>query len=156
MWNSIDNVVQYNGVILPRQISRSAWVPKLQQAYYSESMIKTFLEGMGTSQADINTIKLAMNSVVKQSLSGNSMIDYFGIGCSTRSIRITKFCDLKLIDAIDQRAVYDLSSSIVDLQFVYDYLFINHPNKNIQKLRCDEMKQQYRYSAHAGIAKLTQ
>jgi hypothetical protein len=66
MWNSIDNIVQYNGVILPRQISRSAWVPKLQQEFYSESMIKTFLEGMGTSQADSSSIMLAMDSITKK------------------------------------------------------------------------------------------
>ena len=156
MWNSIDNIVQYNGVILPRQISRSAWVPKLQQAYYSEDMIKTFLKWMGTSQADINTIKFAMDTITKQWLSGDSIIDHFGIGCSVRPLRITKFCDLKLIDTISQWYLYDLSQSATELKLVHDYLFINHINEDIQKLWCKAMIQQYRYSGNTNLINLTQ
>jgi hypothetical protein len=154
MWNSIDNVVQYNWVILPRQISRSAWVPKLQQAYYTESMIKTFLEWMGTSHTDSSLIKATMDTVSKKSFSG-SMISYFEIGCSARSIFITTFCDLKIIDAINQWNEYDLSKSTDQLAIVYSYLFKKHPNSNIQKARCNAMIQQYRYSANPNIAPLT-
>ncbi len=156
MWNSIDNIVQYNGVILPRQISRSAWVPRLQQVYYSDSMIKTFLEGMWTSQADINSVRLAMDVITKQWLSGNSLMNHFGIGCSARSLLVTKFCDLKLLNAINQRQSYDLSGSTEELNIIYNYLFIAHPNTDIQKLWCDIMIQQYRYSANPNLIKLTQ
>jgi hypothetical protein len=84
------------------------------------------------------------------------MVDRFGIGCSIRPIMTTTFCDLKLIDAINQWGSYDLSSATTQLPMVYDYIFVSHPNTDIQKLRCQAMIQQYRYSANPLIKKLTQ
>jgi hypothetical protein len=154
MWNSIDNIVQYNGVILPRQISRSAWVPKLQQAYYSESMIRTFLEGMGTSQADINLIKSDIVPISKATLDG-SLFNTFGIGCTSRSLFTTIFCNLKLQDAIPMRNAYDLSGSISELTTIHNYVFTTSRDTNIAKNRCTAMIEQYRYSAAGGFIWLT-
>jgi|GEM_PF-3412801 len=56
MINSINNIVQYNGIILPRQISRSAWVPHFESEIYSEAMITTLLKGMGDSQVNLMDI----------------------------------------------------------------------------------------------------
>lgn len=153
LWNSIDNIVQYNGVILPRQISRSAWVPKLQQPYYSESMINVLLDGMANSQTDVDSIMWSLTQARKDTLD-QSMFDTFRIWCSNRKLFITKFCDLKIHDTIATRNQYDLSWSVAELSIIKNYVFDISNNRDNQQSFCNIMIKQYRYSGHPWLANL--
>jgi len=145
LWNSIDNIIQYNGVILPRQISRSAWVPKFTQERYSEWMVKLFLEGMSSSQTDTSSIQYLMSKSNKQLLSG-SILDTFKLGCTDRRLFTTQFCDLKLQDSILMWDLYDLSTVWQELDIIADYVFSKSTNKDNQTTFCNAMLKQYRYS----------
>lgn len=151
--NSIDNIVLYNGIILPREISRSAWVPKFQQEYYSDSMIAIFLSGMAYSRVDINSIVGDMSKANKETLP-KSMLDTFRIWCTNRNLLITQFCDLKLHDTMPIRNKYDLSGSISELTTIKDYIFNISKDISNQESFCNIMIKQYRYSGSPQIANL--
>lgn len=148
--NSIDNIVQYNWVILPRQISRSAWVPEFTKEWYSVELVQTFLEWMWSSQVDISSIQSSIKHITKKSLS-ESMFKTFSISCTKRMLFIRDFCDLKLQDSISTRNSYDLSGSVSELQTIKEYVFSSN-SSNIQTLFCNEMIKQYRYSGKASMA----
>jgi hypothetical protein len=100
---------------------------------------------MGTSQVNIDSISSSLLQS-KKNILDNSLFDTFNIGCTSRKLFTTKFCDLKLFDAIPLWSSYDLSGSIEELQFVHDYVFSSSTNKDIKAQFCDAMIKQYRYS----------
>jgi len=153
MINSINNIVQYNGIILPRQISRSAWVPHFESEIYSEAMITTLLKGMGDSQVNLMDIsdKLTKPQVT---LLEDWLIKSFGLSCTNRNLTTFTFCDLKLSSSINSRYHYNLTNSVSELPTIHDYIFTQSNNDSLKQMFCDSMVRQYRYEWNGTIKSL--
>jgi hypothetical protein len=134
-WNSIDNIIQYNWIILPRQIGGNAWVPNLQQQDYTKSMIQMLLTWMANSSVTIESIEAALDNIEKEEPSA-SLSSIFWIWCINKPLFTTKFCDLKLWDAMSLGAKqWSNSIAIVhhhdSRQFSSDVILPSHMKQTI-------------------------
>lgn len=153
MINSIDNIVYYNGIVLPRQISKSEWVPHFESETYTEPMITTLLKWMWDSQVNLDDIT---ERLVKPNLTvlEDGLIDTFGLQCTTRNLATYTFCDLKLLNTINSWYHYDLANSFEELPLIHDYIFNQSNNEWLKKSFCESIARQYRYSWESSIRPL--